>query len=237
MNYKKVYYKLIKKAKQRAIPDGGYIEYHHIFPISVFGKNNKIVALTYKEHVFAHHLLFLYFKEKYGDNHLFTIKMAYALHLMVGIDSKNYREGNLVNPIFSLKAVVRKSIKSKTKEYYSGKNNPFYGKYHTIETKRKISESLCGDNNPNYGKKFSAETRRKMSDSQKGENNHMYGKYKELNPRYDHNVYTWYNEKLNIIEHLTPYELTKKYNLNRSHVSALKDKKAKSHKGWKLASV
>lgn len=50
-----------------------------------------------------------------------------------------------------------------------GENNPFYGKYHTEETKYKISKSrkgkYCGEENHNYGKNFSEETKKKMSDN------------------------------------------------------------------------
>jgi hypothetical protein len=43
-------------------------------------------------------------------------------------------------------------IKKKT-ETQSGENNPFYGKKHKDETKKKMSgyrESVCGENNPNW---------------------------------------------------------------------------------------
>lgn len=51
-----------------------------------------------------------------------------------------------------------------------GKNNPFYGKHHTDETKQKIRLSLPnqqGENNPFYGKKHSDETKQKLSASHK----------------------------------------------------------------------
>jgi hypothetical protein len=44
-------------------------------------------------------------------------------------------------------------------EKFSGENNPFYGKHHSEETKKKISESrkgkLIGKNHPMYGKNHS----------------------------------------------------------------------------------
>ena len=46
-----------------------------------------------------------------------------------------------------------------------GKNNSFYGKTHSEETKRRIAEKV---RRHNLGKKHSEETKRKMSESQKG---------------------------------------------------------------------
>ena len=56
------------------------------------------------------------------------------------------------------------------KEYQSGENNPFYGKHHSEESKRKISES-------NKGKKRTEEYKIKLSDNWKGEKNPNYGKH------------------------------------------------------------
>jgi group I intron endonuclease len=102
--------------------------------------------------------------------------------------------------------------KRKQSERMSGKNNPFYGKNHSIETKKKISEKakkrdISGDKNVSkrpevrkklsetnkgekngfYGKHHTEESRKKISEATKGENNPMYGKtrpemYGELNP-------------------------------------------------------
>lgn len=55
---------------------------------------------------------------------------------------------------------------------FTGKNNPFYGKKHTEETKQKISESrkgqCSGENHHFYGKKHTKEELKKMSDNRKG---------------------------------------------------------------------
>jgi len=60
----------------------------------------------------------------------------------------------------------------KLSDNHSGCNNPFYGKKHSDETRRKMSEHsfLKGKNLPE-------ETKRKISEAQKGEKNHMYGKH------------------------------------------------------------
>lgn len=71
----------------------------------------------------------------------------------------------------------KKRLSESMKGKYTGRNNPFYGKKHSEESKRKMSEA-------GGGKHPSDETRRKMSESQKGEKNHNWGKTGENNPRY-----------------------------------------------------
>ena len=78
----------------------------------------------------------------------------------------------------------------------SGKNNSFYGKKHTDETKAKIAASRKGkplseatkaklsaasrnEYNPFYGKMHTAESKSSMSDSKSGVLNPMYGKKKD----------------------------------------------------------
>lgn len=60
-----------------------------------------------------------------------------------------------------------------TKRNMYGKNNPFYGKHHTEETKRKISETF-------KGKKLSKEHKNKIKETTKklfkGKGNNFYGK-------------------------------------------------------------
>ena len=53
----------------------------------------------------------------------------------------------------------------------SGENNPFYGKRHTEESKKKMKEhaiDMSGTNNPMYGRHHSEEARRKMGEKNKG---------------------------------------------------------------------
>lgn len=75
---------------------------------------------------------------------------------------------------------------NKKSEAKKGKNNPMYGKHHTIKTKRKMSFPQKGRSKSeehrrklseaNIGKKHTKESRLKMSEAKKGENNPNYGK-------------------------------------------------------------
>lgn len=58
MNYKQIYFNLIKKALQRESVDG-YYETHHIIPRCLGGTDDKnnLVKLTAREHFVAHYLL------------------------------------------------------------------------------------------------------------------------------------------------------------------------------------
>ena len=113
MNYLKVYCNLIRKAENRIPPDG-YTEKHHIFPVSIYGENNKIIVLTAREHYIAHTLLEKICIKRYGLNDQKTIKMVYAHTSMKA-------NGNYVNSYLYESARIRRKM------LMSGKNNPMYG--------------------------------------------------------------------------------------------------------------
>jgi hypothetical protein len=61
---------------------------------------------------------------------------------------------------------------------YDGENNPFYGKTHTDEVRKKITENMKKvyqeQGHPWLGRKHSEESKRKMSETRKGNLNHRY---------------------------------------------------------------
>lgn len=59
MNYNRIYYELIDKARNRKIDDLEYYESHHIIPKCMKGSNKpeNLVNLTAREHFIAHWLL------------------------------------------------------------------------------------------------------------------------------------------------------------------------------------
>jgi|688.fasta_scaffold240023_2 hypothetical protein len=81
MNYLRLYIKICRNAKGR--PYSKDKEKHHVFPVSIYGKNNFTVNLTLREHFVAHLLLAKAFIKRYGNNHYKTCKMKNAVHKIV----------------------------------------------------------------------------------------------------------------------------------------------------------
>lgn len=164
MNYLKIYCNLIRKAENR-IPPEGYTEKHHTFPVSIYGKNNRIVVLTAKEHFILHLLLEKICIKRYGLNHRKTKKMINAVIFMKG-------KGKYFNSYLYERSKIRFSMS------ISGENNPFYGKKHTEETIQIIKEKIeqkykfgemdnKGKKNPMWGRTVTEETKRKISEAHK----------------------------------------------------------------------
>jgi len=151
MNYLKVYCNLIRKAENRTSPEG-YVEKHHTFPKGLFGKNDRIVILTSREHYITHLLLEKICIKRYGITDERTKKMTLACFLMRN-RSEKYNS--------HLYEQVRKRYSENMKERMCGENNPSYGVPCSEERKQKIRET-------HLGKKASQETRDKMSKTRKG---------------------------------------------------------------------
>lgn len=79
--------------------------------------------------------------------------------------------------------IYTKEEKDKIREKTLGTNNPFYGKKHTAETKKKIGEKnrehMIGENNHFYGKKHSEETKEKIANKLKEKPKKIYYIYDE----------------------------------------------------------
>jgi len=144
MNYQKHYDRLMSRAKDRILE--GYIERHHIVPRCLGGINDpkNIVRLTPEEHYVAHQLL--------AKIHSTSLALIKAANFMT-ICSRGHRHNN-------------KSfgwIKRKHSILMTGTNNPFFGKIHSAETKKKLSSKMIGSNNPMSKKGgHSEESRQKM---------------------------------------------------------------------------
>lgn len=57
-----------------------------------------------------------------------------------------------------------------------GDKNPFYGKTHSAESRKKMSNALKGEKHPLFGKTRSEQTKQKISNANKGERNGMFDK-------------------------------------------------------------
>jgi hypothetical protein len=83
MNYLKIYTTLCRRGLDRTRLDPKDTESHHIFPLSIYGKNNFTVLLTTREHLIVHMCLMRAFIKRYGPRHPKTAKMSMAVHKMV----------------------------------------------------------------------------------------------------------------------------------------------------------
>lgn len=124
MHYLRIYVNLCRKAKKRKIPvDKEKYENHHVFPQSIYGKNDNIVILTLREHYVSHLLLWKYFRKRYGPQDYRTRKMAQAYHMMVyGNGGDNHRTENYTSKQFLLaKMAMYEAKKGKVRMDMIGK--------------------------------------------------------------------------------------------------------------------
>ena len=173
MNYLKAYCNLIRKAENRTPPEG-YTEKHHTFPKSIFGRNNRVVVLTGREHYIAHALLEKIYIKRYGLKHWKTQKMIHAFWSMNIRKNKLEYHNSILYESSKTNHSRQASKKMKgnthslgythSKETIEKLIKANIGKKLTEETKKKISNSLKGkEKSP-----ISDETKRKMSKSKKG---------------------------------------------------------------------
>lgn len=233
MNYLKIYCNLIRKAEKRGYTKkkaknfGMYVEAHHTFPVSIYGKNNRIVCLTAREHYVAHALLEKICIKRYGLGHLKTKKMVYAFWNMN--ISKNSKQ-NVISSYLYEKSKQRVSIQ------YSIDN---VGKTHTEETKKKIGDF-------HRGKIMSEESKLKMSKSHTGKISPAKGKiWNEeqkrnlIEVRKNKSKYTWKitrpDGKIDIVKSLNNYCVEN--NLDCSSMCKVSNKKMKSYKGFKVEKI
>ncbi len=170
--YSKWYFNLIES--RREMVRNCFVERHHIVPRCLGGKNDStnLVGLTPREHYICHRLLL-----EMVDDSKQKRKMAYALMAMGMLNSKE-------KGLQRISSRQYETIRNICKEYYTGKNNPFYGKGHfgkdnpmslpknykrflnavrSKEHRKKMSEIVSGENNPFFGKCHSRKTRKLLS--------------------------------------------------------------------------
>ena len=159
---------------------------HHIIPKFMGGNNTSenIIKLSCDDHITAHTTLAMCFPTA---SHYFSGNISSTLLIRKWVESYevNIEHLKIVNKHSVYTLEHRKRSSERMSGNFVGKNNPFYGKKHTEETKQKIREKRAiqiitaeskqkrsdtlksanrkGINNPCYGKKPSLETRQKLS--------------------------------------------------------------------------
>lgn len=108
MNYLKLYCKIVRNeeakglTKKQAREQELYVEGHHIFPQSIYGKtssgNKRIIYVTPRVHYILHALLEKAFIKRYGLEHWKTKNMTYSHIMLKGHDiHKRYINSHLYN--------------------------------------------------------------------------------------------------------------------------------------------
>ncbi len=138
----------IELNNKRILKKGEY-EKHHIIPKSLGGSNSKsnLIKLTFREHYIAHVMLFYTY---------LNISMTAAINYMTNrknlknYNSKIYKKckEDAIKKLSEYKKsnstkgqkVHSEEFKNKMSNLMKGKNNPFFNKNHTEETKNLLSE-------------------------------------------------------------------------------------------------
>ena len=151
--YRKWYNSIICTAQNRVLDC--YTETHHILPKSLGGTDNleNLVKLTAREHFICHMLLVKFIEEKDRN------KMVRAVIMM---KASNNLQDRYINSRLYEKMRIDFSREQSLK--MSGKNNPYYGKKHSIETRRKMSESKKGLHNNSWNTGLTKDTSEKLKD-------------------------------------------------------------------------
>lgn len=161
MNYLKAYIALCKSAEKRdksiLKETRSLYEKHHVFPKSIYGKNEKVVFLTLREHYVAHKLLWKAFRKRYGVLDQKTRQMASAFHIMVyGIGDTN-RTSNYTSQQYNLARIA--CVESKT----GRSRNDMKGKQYFGASKETILSGIEKMRRKKTGMKVSYPANRKSS--------------------------------------------------------------------------
>ena len=186
MDYLRIYNELIEKRKKEILSKENcdYFEIHHIKPRSIYpylvNDKENLVALTAKEHYFAHHLLKEIYKKQYGDNSDEYWRLFNAFWLMshakryTFISAQRYEAlRKEINDFWSDKNKT-KEIRLKMSKAKKGKPSPKKGIPLSEEQKEKLRLA-------NLGKKQSEETKRKRLETRiKNGNNKLSEEHKQI---------------------------------------------------------
>ena len=166
---------LLKKERYELKKQGQYFEGHHILPKYLGGKGTShngvnhanIVFLTAREHFLAHWLFWKIKRDR---------QSALAFHKMM---SNNKNQNRKLSSRGYEEAKLAFSITNKGNDYWKHvKNRP------KITPERKLAQSIAmkgrhtGEKNPFFGKKHDQESRRKISEKTKKRDVEKFANYK-----------------------------------------------------------
>lgn len=255
MNYLKQYIKLVRRAEARAVP-ACYTERHHIFPISIFGKNPRTVRLTFKEHLVAHHLLFKTCLKRYGPTHNRTIRTGNAFFCMICFSSrgdcpKAVAIASYIKKAKPPKRAITTTQREALRQYmlinkpFVGDKNPNYDK-----TARNWSNLIIGITELNITthelcQKYPNLTSNVLGLVVRGEILQYKGWFisetrdkfsQQMYPKLDVSILTWVNKELGAVEHNTTIQRLKaKYpHLRTSSLKAVIRGEAIQTHGWEI---
>lgn len=150
MDYLRIYNGLIEKRKREVLTEENcdYFEIHHIKPRSIYpdlvNDKENLIALTPKEHYFAHHLLKEIYKKQYGDDSDEYWKLFNAFWLMS--HAKRYT---------FISAQRYEALRKEINDFWSDKNK-------TKEIRLKMSKAKKGKPSPKKGIPLSEEHKEKL---------------------------------------------------------------------------
>lgn len=148
MNNLKIYISICRSALTRKLNDDAECEIHHIFPESIYGKNNLTVKLTTREHCLVHWLLYKSFLTRYGVDSVKTKKMSMAFHWMIYGKSKNTPRVN-IRPSTRMYASARLAAK---KSKLGNKRNDMKGKSFFGASSENVKKAIEESANSKRGK-------------------------------------------------------------------------------------
>lgn len=169
MNYENIYNELIESRKHlNRDKNTEYYERHHIIPRCMGGSDDpeNLILLTGREHFIAHLILSIAHKDTE-----FYIKLRHAVASFV-------KHKNSTEEKFRARDYEKaKILMSETKKLLVGDKNPFYGKTHSEEIRKRISKRHLGVSyEEKFGKDKAEEIKQKISNRMKGRPAHNKGK-------------------------------------------------------------
>jgi hypothetical protein len=165
MNYTRIYYSLIERARSRVLE--GYTESHHIVPRCMGGGDepHNLVKLTPEEHFLAHQLLVKMYPTNTG--------LVRAAHMMT-VRSPDHGEGRITNKKFGwlkrkLSRVISEAAKARPRTQEERQKRSEKMKGNTIRKGATMSEeSKAAISNTLSGRPKTQEHREKIAAGRRG---------------------------------------------------------------------